>query len=72
MAKFKDEVANNTRKFFKNKVPELLMYAGCSENVLLSGHGLSAPLKLAVARKTVLKALYLRLIGLYSISKLLN
>lgn len=67
----KDKVANNTRKFFKNKVPELLMYAGCSENVLLSGHDLSA-LKLAVARKTMLKALYLRLIGLYSISKLLN
>ena len=43
MAKFKDEVASNTRKFFKNKVPELLAYAGYSESALLSSHDLSAP-----------------------------
>ena len=39
----KDQVANNTRKFFKNKVPELLAYAGYSESVLISSHDLSAP-----------------------------
>ena len=59
MAKFKDEVANNTRKFFKNKVPELLMYAGCSENVLLSGHDLSAP-KVSGSKKNSAESLIFR------------
>lgn len=59
MAKFKDEVANNTRKFFKNKVPELLMYAGCSENVLLSGHDLSVT-KVSGSKKNSAESLIFR------------
>ena len=43
MAKFKDEVANNTHRFFINKLPELLTYAGYSESALLSSHDLSIP-----------------------------
>ncbi|OYS12835.1 hypothetical protein CBF48_05720, partial [Lactobacillus johnsonii] len=55
----KDQVANNTRKFFKNKVPELLMYAGCSENGLLSGHDLSAP-KVSGSKKNSAESLIFR------------
>ena len=43
MAKFKDEVANNTHRFFINKLPELLAFAGCHEDVLLSGRDFSEP-----------------------------
>lgn len=43
MTKFKDEVANNTHRFFINKLPELLAFAGCHEDVLLSGRDLSIP-----------------------------
>ena len=55
----KDKVANNTRKFFKNKVPELLMYAGCSENVLLSGHDLSVT-KVSSSKKNSAESLIFR------------
>lgn len=55
----KDQVANNTRKFFKNKVPELLMYAGCSENVLLSGHDLNTP-KVSSSNKNSAESLIFR------------
>lgn len=55
----KDKVANNTRKFFKNKVPELLMYAGCSENVLLSGHDLSVT-KVSGSKKNSAESLIFR------------
>lgn len=41
MARLKDEVANNTNKFLVNKLPELLAYAGCHEDVLLSGRDFS-------------------------------
>lgn len=43
MAKFKDEVANNTHSFFINKLPELLAFAGCHEDILLSGRDFSEP-----------------------------
>lgn len=43
MTKYKNEVAKNTRQFFINKVPEILAFAGCRENVLLSGHDLNMP-----------------------------
>lgn len=43
MARLKDEVANNTNKFLVNKLPELLAYAGCHEDVLLSGRDFSEP-----------------------------
>ena len=43
MAKFKDEVANNTHRFFINKLPEILAFAGCHEDVLLSGRDFSEP-----------------------------
>lgn len=55
----KDQVANNTRKFFKNKVPELLMYAACSENVLLSGHDLSVT-KVSGSKKNSAESLIFR------------
>ena len=59
MAKFKDEVASTTRKFFKNKVPELLAYAGCSESVLLSNHDLSIP-KVSSSNKNSAESLIFR------------
>lgn len=59
MAKFKDEVASTTRKFFKNKVPELLAYAGCSESVLLSSHDLSIP-KVSSSNKNSAESLIFR------------
>ena len=59
MAKFKDEVASTTRNFFKNKVPELLAYAGCSESVLLSSHDLSIP-KVSSSNKNSAESLIFR------------
>ena len=55
----KDQVANNTRKFFKNKVPELLAYAGYSESVLISSHDLSAP-KVSSSNKNSAESLMFR------------
>ena len=55
----KDQVANNTRKFFKNKVPELLAYAGYSESVLISSHDLSAP-KVSNSNKNSAESLMFR------------
>ena len=59
MAKFKDEVASTTRKFFRNKVPELLAYAGCSESVLLSSHDLNFP-KVNSSNKNIAESLIFR------------
>lgn len=55
----KDQIANNTRKFFKNKVPELLAYAGYSESVLISSHDLSAP-KVSSSNKNSAESLIFR------------
>lgn len=55
----KDQVANNTRKFFKNKVPELLAYAGYNESVLISSHDLSAP-KVSSSNKNSAESLIFR------------
>ena len=55
----KDQVANNTRKFFKNKVPELLAYAGYSESVLISSHDLSSP-KVSSSNKNSAESLIFR------------
>lgn len=43
MTRLKDEIANNTHRFFINKLPELLAFAGCHEDVLLSGRDFSEP-----------------------------
>ena len=43
MTRLKDEIANNTHSFFINKLPELLAFAGCHEDVLLSGRDFSEP-----------------------------
>ncbi|UOC07079.1 ArpU family phage packaging/lysis transcriptional regulator [Lactobacillus johnsonii] len=43
MTRLKDEIANNTHRFFINKLPELLALAGCHEDVLLSGRDFSEP-----------------------------
>ncbi|OYS06159.1 sigma factor-like helix-turn-helix DNA-binding protein [Lactobacillus johnsonii] len=55
----KDQVANNTRKFFKNKVPELLAYAGYSESALLSSHDLNTP-KVSSSNKNSAESLIFR------------
>ncbi len=55
----KDQVANNTRKFFKNKVPELLAYAGYSESTLLSSHDLNTP-KVSSSNKNSAESLIFR------------
>ena len=59
MAKFKDEVANNTHRFFINKLPELLTYAGYSESALLSSHDLSIP-KVSSSNKNSAESLIFR------------
>lgn len=59
MAKFKDEVANNTHRFFINKLPELLAFAGCHEDVLLSGRDLSIP-KVSSSNKNSAESLIFR------------
>ena len=60
MAKFKDEVANNTHRFFINKLPELLTYAGYSESALLSSHDLSIP-KVSSSNKNSAESLIFRI-----------
>lgn len=55
----KDQVASNTRKFFKNKVPELLAYAGYSESALLSRHDLNTP-KVSSSNKNSAESLIFR------------
>ena len=60
MAKFKDEVANNTHRFFINKLPELLAFAGCHEDVLLSGRDLSIP-KVSSSNKNSAESLIFRI-----------
>ena len=60
MAKFKDEVANNTHRFFINKLPELLTYARYSESALLSSHDLSIP-KVSSSNKNGAESLIFRI-----------
>lgn len=58
-SKFKDEVANNAHRFFINKLPELLAFAGCHEDVLLSGRDFSEP-KVSSSKKNVAETVIFR------------
>ena len=59
MTRLKDEIANNTHSFFINKLPELLAFAGCHEDVLLSGRELSIP-KVSSSNKNSAESLIFR------------